>query len=208
MSNQQWPHPGQDPRSPWASPDPNWRPPQFHDAPGRDPRAPFGQSAPAGPDLAPPPRRSTRGIYLLIAVVVLIAALVLGMQFFGSPRSSESASASLSPSAPTATRSGNWVPFEGNGDGTFEVMSHRWTETGLSVKVRVEVSSGEYNFRMYVYINKSRESYEPYSLDVFTASVDQPFEETVEFVMPRGESTLVLATPSGRTALNGLPIEG
>ena len=35
-----------------------------------------------------------------------------------------------------------------------------------------------------------------------------PYEADVTFLMPRADATIVLATPSGRIALNALPVSG
>ena len=200
--------------SPWASQDPNWRPQQFHDARGRDPRQPFGQQA--APEVPPsayfePPKRSNKSMWLVIGAVAAVAALILGIQFLGgaSPLASPSPTPSrVLPSQGSALPTGNSVPFEGNGDGTFEILSHSWGSEGLTVRIRVEVQRGEYGFGVFAFTNETRESYDPLDQRTFTVQAGTPFETELTFDMPQADSTIMLTTPSGRVALNALPVKG
>ena len=212
MSNQQWPPPGEGrDNSPWSHQDPGYRPTQFHDVQGRDPRQPFGQppAPPPDPDTVRPPRTPGPTLWIVVGVIVLIGALILGMQFLGGdPAAAPEASPTPSVAAePSPTRSGNFIPFEGNGDGIFEIVSHEWTDDGLALKIRVEVEEGEYQFGLFSFTNESREAFDPVDPFPFTVRAGVPYEADVFFVMPNADSTIVLATPSGRVALNALPIE-
>lgn len=209
MSNSQRP-PGSGPQSPWASQDPSWHPTQFQDAHGRDPRQPFGQQAPPPSSYQElePPKRSNGALFAVLAVVAVIAALVLGMQFLGGTAPEESASPAVATSSPTPERTGNFIPFEGNGDGVFEILDYTWTGDQLNLRVRVEVEQGEYAFAVFAFTNESRMSYDPVDMRAFTVRADQPYEGDVTFVMPNADSTIVLTTPSGRVALNALPVRG
>jgi|GEM_PF-414635 len=214
MSNAQWPGQGNQNSSPWARQDPNWRPQQFHDAPARDPRQPFGQQPGGAPQPAwdpEPPKGSPKRVWYVVGAIVIVAAVVLGMQFLGGPQATSTASpsASVATAAPTATRAGNYIPFEGNGDGIFEIVSASWDgEDQLNLRVRVEVTGGEYSFALFAFTNDTRASYDPVDPGAFSASEDAPFEGDVTFIMPRADSTIVLTTPSGRIALNALPVKG
>lgn len=209
MSNSQ--RPNHD--SPWASQDPNWHPTDFRDAQGRDPRAPFGQASSAPPpynDLEPP-KRPTSSLLIVLGAVGLVGAIILGMQFIGagdsSPSPTPTAPATTS-AEPTPERTGNWIPFEGNGSGTFEILSYEWTEDTLTAKIRVDVSEGEFGFSVFAFADKTRTSYDPDDVSGFTVRTGTPYVGEVVFHMPKADSTLVLATPSGRIALNALPVKG
>lgn len=211
MSNAQWP--GNQNKSPWASQDPNWRPTQFHDAQGRDPRAPFGQQPlqPPAPHDIEPPRRPNATLFIVVGALVLVGLIVVLMQFLGGPTPTATPSPSASASAgaePSPERTGNWIPFEGNGDGTFEIVSYRWQDDQLTARIRIDVSEGEYGFTVFAFANDTRASYDPLNPQVITVSAGHPFEGDVIFYMPNADSTIVLATPSGRSALNALPIKG
>ncbi len=209
MSNQQWPPPdnGRE-NSPWSHQDPGYRPTQFHDVQGRDPRQPFGQAptAPPAPGALEPPRpRGT--LWIVLGVVALIGALLLGMQFLGGQDAVESATPTTSVAAePSPTRTGNFIPFEGNGDGIFEIVRHQWTAEGLRLRIRVEIEEGEYQFGLFAFTNASREAFDPLDPSPFTVRAGVPYEADVLFAMPNADSTIVLATPSGRVALNALPV--
>ncbi|MBB1484807.1 hypothetical protein H5392_13170 [Tessaracoccus sp. MC1865] len=212
MSNAQWPPPpGNGNNSPWASQDPSWRPTQFHDAQGRDPRQPFGQQPPAPPsyeDLQPP-KRPRSSLFIVLGVVVVTAVIVVGMQFLGaaSPESGASPSAAAT-AEPSPERTGNFIPFEGNGDGIFEIVGYSWNGDQLDLRIRVEVEQGDYAFAIFAFTNETRLSYDPVDMRAFSAREGQPYEGTVTFIMPRADSTIVLTTPSGRVALNALPVKG
>ncbi|HMR14529.1 MAG TPA: hypothetical protein PKE42_12405, partial [Arachnia sp.] len=110
--------------------------------------------------------------------------------------------------APSPTRTGNFIPFEGNGDGIFEIVSYAWGDDHLTLRVRVEVESGEYSFSLFAFTNETRESFDPVGPAAFTVTAGTPYEADVTFAMPRSDATIVLATPSGRIALNALPVAG
>lgn len=212
MSNQQWPPPGSQQNNPWAQQDPNWRPQQFHDAQGRDPRQPFGQSdhrQPSIEELTPP--RKSKGVWgIVIGVVVLIATLLVGAQFFTGGPAEPAAPVSASADAqatPTESRTGNYIPFEGNGDGIFEIVDYQWGEQELRLRIRVEIETGEYGFAVFAFTNESRDSYDPVDPSSFIVRAGEPVEREVTFYMPQADSTIVLTTPSGRVALNALPVE-
>lgn len=200
--------------SPWASQDPNWRPQQFQDAKGRDPRQPFGQQnapTPPPPEQFEPPKRSGKSMWLVVGAIAAVAALILGIQLFGgsNPEATSSPDATrVPPSAQSPLPTGNIVPFEGNGDGTFEILSHSWGADGLTVKIRVEVKQGEYGFGVFAFTNETRESFDPVNERTFTVTAGTPYETELTFDMPRADSTIMLTTPSGRVALNALPVKG
>lgn len=147
---------------------------------------------------------------MVLGVVVLVGALIIGMQVLGGPASNPTGSVtpSAAPTSPSASRSGQWIEFEGNGDGVFELVKSQWASDGLTATIRVEVKRGQYDFSLVAFSNKSRKSYNPTNMTTFTASVDAPFEGTFTFDMPRQDATLVLSTPTGRVALNALPVKG
>ncbi len=225
MSNQQWPPPGNGPRpgppeqSPWSQPDARWSPQSYRDSAGRDPRQPFGQVADPAPapgiDQFEPPRRSNRTtLWLGVSIIAAIVALVLILQFTGGFSGSEPAASPTPPNQtqqeatpePVAT-GGTSIPFEGNGNGVFEILSQEWTDTGLQVQYRItlDANQGERSFSLYMFTNTTLEVADPLNFDLATVTSDEPFTGTVEFAVDRAESTLVLASGFG-TALTALPI--
>ena len=59
---------------------------------------------------------------------------------------------------------------------------------------------------MFAFTNASREAFDPLDPSPFTVRAGVPYEADVLFAMPNADSTIVLATPSGRVALNALPV--
>ncbi len=226
MSNQQWPpppgngsRPGPPGQSPWSQPDARWSPQSYQDAPGRDPRQPFGEKAepvqaPGIDQFEPPRRTDKKTLWLGIGIVAAIISLVLVLQFTGgftggepvaSPTPSQSQEQSDIPE-PVAT-GGTSIPFEGNGNGVFEILSQEWTDTGLRVQYRITLDEdqGERSFSLYMFTNTTLEVAEPVTYELATARTGEPFTGTVEFTVERAASTLVLASGFG-TALTALPI--
>lgn len=221
MSNSQWPQPGsqppQDP-SPWAQQDPSWAGPQFTDRQGRDPRQPFGQQ-PQGEqqvsihDFREDPQERAGGkrtIVLIVVVVGLIAALFIGLNFFGDtegPQPGESVAPSISYDPSAAATSNTSIPFEGNGTGTFELLSYNWNGDELEVRYRITLDQGRSNFSLYLFSNETMEAFNPIEAIYDEVSADAPFESTARFRIEPGEATLVLTSGAGR-ALTALPISG
>lgn len=239
MSNSQWPpppvqQPGPPPgQSPWSQPDPRWTPQSYHDTSGRDPRRPFGSPSggtqpPYGQPQGSPPQqpsidsfqapRSSLGKPILIGVAIVgaIAILLVALQFFGpgttaspspTPAVTQSAGATSMPTA--AETSGTKIPFEGNGTGTFEVLSQSWSGDSLVVKLRVTLDEGQStkSFSTYVFNNQSMQVSDPTDTTPFSVTAGQPYEGTFTFNVPKGKTTAVLASGSGR-ALTALPING
>lgn len=211
MNSQQWPPPGGGQDSPWAHQDPGHRAPQFHDAQGRDPRRPFGEAPPPPPppEQLRPPRPTGPVVWAVVGIIVVIAALVLGMQFVGGGSQEPQPSGSAAPSSGASpSRTGNYIPFEGNGDGIFEIVRHEWTSEGLLIRVRVEIERGEYQFGLFAFTNETREAFDALNPAPFTVRAGTPYEADVVFPMPQADSTIVLSTPSGAVALNALPVPG
>lgn len=229
MSNQQWPpppgngsQPGPPQQSPWSQPDARWSPQSFRDATGRDPRQPFGQDAePArAPDIdqfEPPRRTDKKTLWLGIGIVAAIVALVLVLQFTGglsgsnpvaSPTPPGQSGETASTPQPAAT-GGTSIPFEGNGNGVFEILAQEWTDSGLRIQYRITLDEGqgERSFSLYMFTNETLEVADPATYELATAKSGEPFTGTVEFAVDRAESTLVLASGFG-TALTALPIPG
>lgn len=156
-----------------------------------------------------PPRPPRTTLWIVLGAVALIAALILGMQFLGgAAEESTSPAPTVAAGEPSQSRSGNSIPFEGNGDGIFEIVRHQWTDDGLRLRIRVEIEEGEYMFGLFAFNNESREAYDPMDPYPFSVRAGLPYEADVFFPMPNSDSTIVLATPSGRVALNALPVEG
>ena len=218
MSNQNWPPPPNQGNNPWASQDPNWRPQQFQEAAQRDPRTPFGQQPtppPSWEDLTPPPQRKGPYLWVALGAVVVIAAIAVAILVFGPDpapvaTASPDQAATASQPAPSPQRTGNFIPFEGNGNGIFEVVSYTWVnDSQLEARIRVEVEEpGDFGFAVFAFTNDTRLSYEPQAPDGFFASKDNPYEGDVTFLMPRTDATIMLTTSSGRISLNALPIKG
>ena len=207
MSNQQWPggQPGQP--DPWSRNDPNWRPPHFEERVERDPRQPFGQrpaSSPVVPDFEPSQKPMWPWVVGIIGAVAVLLIVLVVQPGQTEPEASEQPPASAMPS-PSVT--GNAVPYDGNGTGVFEITSHRWTEQGLRLQYSITADKESRRFSFFAFTNDTRDSYAPEGKPVVDVSPDTPTTGTLQFSMPRGDTTVVLTTANGR-AITALPIPG
>ena len=214
MSNEQ---------SPWSRPDPRWQPQSYRDVTGRDPRQPFGPPHGQTPGPQPsikdfsPPRRGPGNRWLIVVGVVLgIALVVVAIQFIGGEPSTPPAvapspvpTASPQPGGAPATTvgSGNSIPFEGNGTGTFELLKETWDETGVDIDFRVTLDSGQEGFTVFLFNNASMEVSDPVLPAEFTVAAGSPYTGSARFQIVRGPGTLVLGNWMGR-ALTALPVKG
>lgn len=209
-------------QSPWSKPDPRWQPQDYRDVQGRDPMQPFGapsqpESGPSSIDdyRAPGPGRIPWWL-LVLAFIAVVALILVALQVFGAdpdvqatPAASTSASRTAPPS-PTDTGSatvGNSIPFEGNGTGTFELLTENWDATGVTLNFKVSVDSGRSEFVVYLFENDSMAINDPVDLTAFDVEAGTPATFTARFEVRRGPGTLVLASSYGQ-ALTALPIRG
>ena len=206
MSNQQWPGQPAGQPEPWSHNDPNWRPPHFIDREERDPRLPFGQRPEAHevPDLEPPKKPVWPWVLGVIGMVAVLLVVLVVQPGESEPEASEQPPATAYPS-PSVT--GNAIPYDGNGTGMFEVTSHRWSPSGLTVNYSLTSDNERRRFGFFAFTNETRDSYVPDSDEAIEVSPDHPATGTLRFRMPRGEATLVLTTANGR-AITALPIPG
>lgn len=204
MSNQQWQGNGEG--SPWAHQDPNWRPTNFKDPAGRDPMQPFGQQPqqPQHEDLEPPRRPIWPWILGVLGVVAALLIVLVVQPSTPEPQPTDLPPASRFPSPSTT---GNALPYEGNGTGTFEITAERWDADGVDIDYRITTDDGSRRFAFFVFINDSRESYVPDGDPTIQVSDTMPAEGTIHVQMPRGAATLVLTTTTGR-AITALPLKG
>lgn len=215
MSNEQ---------SPWAQPDPRWRPQSYHDAKGRDPRQPFGGPQPGlqgnpphQPTIEDFREQGTGGPpwwLVVVGIVAAIAVVLVALQIIGGEQEalpSATPSASTSPqdeeTPGSSATGGNAIPFEGHGTGVFELLSQRWTADGLEVEFRVTLDAGEQSYSLYMFNNSTMEVADPVDTAPFYVSADTPYTGSARFYVEQTEGTLVLTTGFGR-ALTALPVKG
>lgn len=218
MSNQQWPQQGGQGPNPWSQPDPSWAAPQFTDKQGRDPRQPFGQQPTAGhaPRIEdfqhdPNNRNNKTTIWVIVAIVAAVAVLLLALNLLGAgddePQAGETDGPRITFDPTSAATASDSIPFEGNGTGTFEVLSSTWSGDEVTITYRITLDAGQESFALYLFDNQSMESYNPTDHWVDHVEAGAPLENTVSFIKPQGASTLVLTSGTGR-AITALPISG
>ena len=146
----------------------------------------------------------------LIAVAVVGVSILVILQLLNPSQEQPITGASPTPSfsripASAVATSPSRIPFEGNGNGTFEVISHEWTSQGLEVTLRVTLDKGRAGFSLSAYNNDSMRYVGSENISTFTVDSAHPWQQTVLFATPQGDSTIVLHTQDGY-ALTALPI--
>ena len=193
-------------RSPWSHPDPRWQPQSYQDAPGRDPKQPFlspRQSEEAEKHSIEDFRKPKSGgpPWWLWAIAVLVAAvLLLVVLQIIDPEDS------AGPIPGASDPDGTSIPFEGNGDGVFEILDQEWDGNELTVDFQVTVEDGESSFEVYMFNNESMEVSYATEPAVFKVSSDAPYKGTAKFFVERGRGTFVLTSNWG-APLTALPIQ-
>lgn len=142
--------------------------------------------------------------------MVLVAGILLGLQFLGSddpeatdPPSRPAPSATWSSLGAGATS----VPFDGRSTGLFELVSHSWQGSQLRVTVRIRLDKGDGRLSLVLYNNELLEQYSPIESDPLLLKPGETAEVTATFDAPADRSTLILASNSGSaiTALELTP---
>lgn len=193
---------------------PQWQPPQQG---GRDPRIPFGapqqpsqQPAPQIEDYQQPRTGLGRTLVIVIAVVTVIGATLIGLQFLGSPQAAPTPDPSrIGPSAIKTSlgASSTSIPFDGYGTGTFEIISRTWGDRTLDVEIKVTLTEGQGTYTTYAFSNETMASADPVEGDPFHISSGESKVAHFQFYLEHSEATLVLATSGGKpvTALQITP---
>ncbi len=207
-----------------AAPQQGWTPAPLSDGSrpsvGAHPPVPSTSGAPLGgpalrsvniDEFAPPRSR----LPLLVTIIVLVVAGLIWGATLLRPAPTPASSRSASPS-PTATSSGSGLPFlspDERFSGRWEIVEHRWTDSGLEVEITVAADRGPVNYSFVAFNNAGVDPTEA------VAGSDQPqfSGEPIPsgqkesgwlfFPIERGPTTIILATAGGNQ-MSALPISG
>jgi hypothetical protein len=163
-------------------------------------------------EFAPPRSR----LPLLVTLVVLvIAGLIVGATLLRP--ASPAVSASPSPSAsPTTTSSASGLPFlspDERFSGRWEIVDHRWTDSGLEVEITLAAERGPVNYSFVAFNNAGVEATESTAGSEQPQFSGQPIPSGQKesgwlfFPIERGPATIILAT-SGGNQMSALPVSG
>lgn len=233
MSDQPKSDPGTEPTPPM--PPANWAPaPLAGQRPTMSgPEAPLPQtSTPLGTATAPqveieafaPPRSKLPLLVAVIAVVVIAALWAATNLWPGSPTAEATSSATSDSSATgtgsaTATQSATpassgqrFASEDGSISGTWEVLEHEWTSTGLEIKLRVSVDEGLLDASVAAYGYQQNQGTEPSA-----SSHDEPFfgsgiqagqEEIgwLHFAVPPGQCSIFLMDDTAGEQMSALTV--
>lgn len=155
-----------------AAPPSDWSPAPLAAGPSADSPGRAAAAAPSGrasaedspvtaDDYAPP--RSWTGLALVL-VAVAVAALVFMTTTLKPPVSQASATPSPTRSSATASPSSTGQPFEDStsgATGTWEVIGHEWTGSGVNVELRIHVDGGSLGFTVFALNNTVNQGIQP-----------------------------------------------
>lgn len=185
-----------------------------------DPTAPFvrpGQ-APLGPSAPPPntiqrfaPPPSRAPLFVGLAALVVVAALVLSMVLRGDPTPVPSPTTTIATPNPSPSSGMPFVTTTGV-RGTWEITSTEWDAKGVLVGVRVSVDSGSFTYRFDAYTNAKAEPVDfgtprkTPALTTGSVGEGQTVTGYLYLLIDRADATLILESIGG-TGLSALPIK-
>ena len=162
-------------------------------------------------EFAPPRSR----LPLLVTLVVLVVAALIWGATLLRPASTPSAARSASPS-PTATSSGSGLPFlspDKRSSGRWEIVEHRWTDSGLEVEITVAADRGPVNYSFVAFNNAGVDATDPVDGSEQPLFSGEPIPTGQEesgwlfFPLERGPTTIILATAQGNQ-MSALAVSG
>ena len=163
-------------------------------------------------EFAPPRSR----LPLLVTVVVLVVAALIWGATLLRPASSAT-SAGPSPSAsPSATRSASGLPFlspDERFSGRWEIVEHRWTDSGLEVEITLAADRGPVNYSFVAFNNDGVDATESTAGSQQPQFSGEPIPSGQQesgwlfFPIERGPATIILAT-SGGNQMSALAVSG
>lgn len=186
---------------------------------GSQPTGPAGPATPLGgpalrsvkiDEFAPPKSRLP---IVLTLVVLLVAGLIWGATMLRpdtpTPAATPTPTATASPTAPG-------LPFltpDKRFTGRWEIVEHRWTDSGLEVEIRLAVDKGPMNYSFLAFENSGVEATSPTPGSDEPQFSGQPIGTGQEesgwlfFPLERGPATIILATAGGNQ-MSALPVGG
>jgi len=147
-------------------------------------------------------------------VVLVVAALIWGATLLR-PASSEASAPSPSAS-PTATPRAPGLPFlspDERFSGRWEIVDHRWTDSGLEVEITLAADRGPVNYSFVAFNNDGVDATEASGGSQQPQFSGQPIPSGqtesgwLFFPLERGPATIILAT-SGGNQMSALPVSG
>lgn len=219
---QQPPQPPSDQSPQGSAPLPGWAPAPLSDGARPWVGGPAPTQAPpdrlGGPALRSvkidefaPPR--SRLPLLITLIVLLVAGLIWGATLLRPVAAVPAASASATPSQ-TPTASG--LPFltpDERYSGRWEILEHRWTDSGLEVEIRISVDRGPFSYSFLAFENSGVDATSPdpgsqppqfSGLPIATGAQESGW---LFFPLDRGPATIILATAGGNQ-MSALPVSG
>jgi hypothetical protein len=159
-------------------------------------------------EFAPPRSR----LPLLVAVVaVVVAALIWAGTTLRAPQPTPAAGPTATPTAsPTAAGLPFVTPDQQN-TGRWEILNHRWTDSGLEVEIRIAADQGPVTYAFVAFGNddvQATDSEPGLQSPQFSGMpIQTGNEETgwLFFRLERGPSTIILTTAEGNQ-MSALPV--
>lgn len=159
-----------------------------------------------------PPRRGGGGWWLLLLGGVLLG-LVLAALFARPPAAAPEPTPAAAPTEASAPGRPFTMPGAPNSRGRWELLSHEWSDAGLTARVRVTSDAGRVSYGFLAFSNTGTEVYEPErgaptpEIGSGSLQVGQTIEGHLFIPMPRGDATLILTTETGRQ-VSALAVSG
>lgn len=172
------------------------------------------QRRPVDIDAYAPPKRGGGGWWIALVAVVLVGGVLAAL--FLRPAAPAPTPAPTPTPAASSDASGPGMPFtlpDQQSRGRWEVVSHTWSDSGLTARVRISSEAGRVTYAFVAFSNQGTQVYEPETgapdpeIGSGRLTSGETIEGNVFIPMPRGPATLILTTQAGRQ-VSALPISG
>lgn len=185
-----------------------------------DPRQPISRSADASQNEPAPhidefsPDRNRNPFTIAIVGTFIAVGVIVSAVALNTPTHTPAPASAPAQATPTTPGMPFTMPGSSASTGTWEILEETWSESGVTVKVKIYANTGTIKYAFSLFDNTKMEAVRPSAalktpeLKPGTLTAGQSAEGYVSFSLAREEATLVLASDGVAQQVSALPIRG